>query len=153
LEARQIIAYTLGLGLLGIAAEAVWRHPAASDAHCETAPAPAYHLGRGAGNAILTVGIVLLWVLWVLRSMPAFWLLVLIIALPLAIGVTRRSVENLLRPCGSVEIADGPRSVIAVSLCRGLRALLIIGAVGVLAWGWGIDLITLTGEDTIFARF
>jgi small-conductance mechanosensitive channel len=154
LEARQLIAYTFGLGLVGIAIEAVWRRPAVPDAGGEAAaPVPAHHLGRGAGNAILTVGIVLLWALWVLRSMPAFWLLTVIIALLLAIGVTRRSVENLLRPCGSVEIADGLPSVIAVSLCRGSRALLIIGAVGVLAWGWGVDLITLAGQDTLFARF
>ena len=150
---RQLIAYTLGLGLLGIAVEAVWRRPAVPAAGGEAASVPAQHLGRGASNAILTVGITLLWALWVLRAMPAFWLLGVIIALPLAIRMTRRAVENVLRPCGFVEIADGPPSVIAVSLGRGLRALLIIGAVGVLAWGWGVDLMTLAGQDTFFSRF
>jgi moderate conductance mechanosensitive channel len=29
---------------------------------------------------------------------------------------------------------------------------LIIGAAVVLAWGWGVDLVTLAGEDTFFAR-
>ncbi|MBV9967487.1 MAG: mechanosensitive ion channel family protein [Alphaproteobacteria bacterium] len=153
LEVRQLIAYTLGLGLLGIAVEAVWRRPAVPAAGGEAASVPAQHLGRGASNAILTVGITLLWALWVLRAMPAFWLLGVIIALPLAIRMTRRAVENVLRPCGLVEIADGPPSVIAVSLGRGLRALLIIGAVGVLAWGWGVDLMTLAGQDTFFSRF
>ena len=34
-----------------------------------------------------------------------------------------------------------------------MRALWIIGAAGVLAWTWGVDLIGLAGEDTLFARF
>ena len=40
--------------------------------------------------------------------------------------------EHLLRPPGSKQIADGTPGVIAVCLERGLRALLIIGAVALL---------------------
>ena len=50
------------------------------------------------------------------------------------------------------QVDDGPPSVIAVILGRGLRALLIIGAAAVLAWGWGIDFVHLAGQDTAFAR-
>jgi small-conductance mechanosensitive channel len=50
------------------------------------------------------------------------------------------------------EAAEGPPSVIAVCLERGIRALLIIGAVAVLAWGWGIDVIHIAGQDTWFAQ-
>jgi transposase len=39
-----------------------------------------------------------------------------------------------------------------MSLERGMRALLIIGAAAILAWGWGIDLVHLAGDDTRFAR-
>ena len=39
-----------------------------------------------------------------------------------------------------------------MNLERGLRALLIIGAAAVLAWGWGIDTHILGKEDTLFAR-
>jgi moderate conductance mechanosensitive channel len=35
---------------------------------------------------------------------------------------------------------------------RGLRALLIIGAAAVLAWGWGIDLVHIAGQETWFAK-
>ena len=52
-----------------------------------------------------------------------------VIILPLAISVTRRAVEHLLRPPGSTEAVEVRPSVIAVCLERGLRALLIIGAV------------------------
>src|SRR5438128_3561729 len=86
LAARELVAYALGLGLLAIALETVWRRPVAPIDSMET-PVPAtHHLGRGAQNALLSIGIVLLWVLWVLHAMPTFWLVLVVITLPLAIG-------------------------------------------------------------------
>jgi small-conductance mechanosensitive channel len=49
-------------------------------------------------------------------------------------------------------VGDCPPSVTAIILERGVRALLIIGAVAVLSWGWGIDLVHIAGQDTPFAR-
>jgi len=40
-----------------------------------------------------------------------------------------------------------------VCIERGIRAALIIGAVALLAWGWGIDLTGLGREDTYLGRF
>ncbi len=152
LEARQLVAYALGLVLLAIAVDAVWRRPAALHGGSE-APLPVTRrFGRGAANAALTVGIVLLWVFWVIHAMASFWLVLVAITLPLAISVTRRAVDNLLRPLGSPQVADGPPSVLAVCIERGIRALLILGAVAVLAWGWGIDLAHFRGEETLVAR-
>ena len=147
LEARQLGAYALGLVLLAIALNAVWRRPVARDAG--EAPSPAtHHFGRGTVNTALTIGIVLLWVFWVVRAMASFWLLLVIMTLPLAISVTRRTVENVLRPPGSTRVDGGAPSVLAACIDRGIRALLIIGAVVVLAWGWGIDLAHLHEQDT-----
>ena len=154
LAGRQLIAYVLGLGLLAMALEAVWRRPVAPEDSAE-APAHATHrLGRSAQNALLSIGIVLLWVLWVLHAMAGFWLVLVVITLPLAISVTRRAVEHLLRPPSSPQVGEGPPSVIAISLERGIRALLFIGAAAVLAWGWGIDLMQhlAAAEDTLFSR-
>jgi small-conductance mechanosensitive channel len=152
LEARQLVAYVLGLGLLAIALESVWRRPVAPDQGIEAPSPKTRHFGRGAQNALLSVGIVLLWGAWVARAMPSFWLLLVVITLPLANGVTRRAVEHLLQPPGSPDVGDGPPSVTAIILERGVRALLIIGAVAVLSWGWGIDLVHIAGQDTPFAR-
>jgi moderate conductance mechanosensitive channel len=152
LAGRQLIAYVLGLGLLAIALEAVWRRPVAL-ADAAEAPARAVrHLGRRTQNVLLTIGIVLLWVLWVLHAMASFWLVLVVITLPLAIGVTRRAVQHLLRPPGLPEVAEGPPSVVAVCLERGIRALLFIAAAAVLAWGWGIDLAHLHEQNTWFGR-
>jgi hypothetical protein len=151
-EGRQLVAYVLGLGLLAIALEAIWRRPVAPDQVAEAPSVRTHRLGRGAQNALLSLCAVLLWGLWVARAMPGFWLVLVAVSLPLAIAVSRRAVEHLLRPPGSVETTEGPPSVVTVSLERGIRALLIIGAAAVLAWGWGIDIVHLASEDTRFAR-
>jgi small-conductance mechanosensitive channel len=154
LEGRELLAYALGLGLLAIALEAVWHQPVAPDHLVEPASSAATHhrLGRGAQNALLSIGIVLLWVLWVLHAMASFWLVLVVITLPLAIRASRRAVEHLLRPAGSTETVEGPPNVLTVSLERGIRALLIIGAVAVLAWGWGIDFAHLRDQETWVGR-
>src|SRR5271169_2806849 len=151
-EGRQLVAYVLGLGLLAIALESVWRRPVAPADATEAPLHGTHHLGRSAQNALLSVGIVLLWGLWVARAMPGFWLILVVISLPLAMAVSRRAVEDLLRPPGSAETAERPLSVVTVSLERGIRALFIIGATATLAWGWGIDIVHLAGQDTWFAR-
>jgi moderate conductance mechanosensitive channel len=153
LEGRELVAYAFGLVLLAIVLEAVWRRPVAPENAVEpSSPAKHHHLGHGARNALLSIGIVLLWVLWVLHAMASFWLVLVVITLPLAIRVTRRAVQHLLCPPGSSETAEGSPSVLTVSLERGMRALLIIGAVAVLAWGWGMDMDSLTGQDTMVGR-
>jgi hypothetical protein len=153
LAGRQLVAYVLGLGLLVIALESLWRRPVSPEQGTDVPSPETHRLGRGAQNALLSVGIVLLWGLWVARAMPGFWLVLVIIAVPLANGVIRRAVGHLLQPPSAPQVGDGAPSVIAVSLERGLRALLIIGAAAVLAWGWGIDLVHIAGQDTPFSRF
>ncbi|MBV8091978.1 MAG: hypothetical protein JO110_01850, partial [Acetobacteraceae bacterium] len=85
LEARQIVAYALGLVLLAIALETVWRRPAAPVELVEPPSERRHHrLGRGPRNVLLSLGIVLLWVLWVIRAMMSFWFVLVAIVLPLA---------------------------------------------------------------------
>jgi moderate conductance mechanosensitive channel len=152
IEARQVVAYALGLFLLAIALDPVWRRPVTIDVSGE-APSPVMRrFGRGPTNAALTVGIVLLWVTWVAHAMASFWLILVLITLPLAIGLTRRAVGNLLRPAGSLQLADGPPSVLAVCIERGIRALLIISAIAVLACGWGVDPAHFHAQETCVGR-
>jgi small-conductance mechanosensitive channel len=152
LAARQLVAYALGLVLAAIALDAVWRRPAVLHEGSEATSPVARRFGRGTANTALTVGIVLLWVTWVIHAMASFWLVLIVMTLPLAISVTRRAVDNLLRPPGSPQAADGPPSVLAVCIERGIRATLIIGAVVVLAWGWGVDLAHFHDQETWVGR-
>jgi moderate conductance mechanosensitive channel len=152
LEARQLVAYALGLVLLAIALDAVWRRPVAIDVSGD-APSPVTRrFGRGTVNTSLSVGIVLLWACWVARAMASFWLILVIMTLPLAISITRRAVGNVLRPTGATQVDGNAPSVAEACIERGIRALLIIGAIAVLAWGWGMDLAHLHEQDTWFAR-
>ena len=155
-DGLQLVGYTLGLGLLAIGLEVVWRRPIASREVAEVPSVDTRCFGQRGRNAVLSIGIVLMWILWVtapgiMSVEPGFWLIFVIIMLPPAILVTRSAVEQLLRPPGSSQ-TDGPPTFIAVSLEHGIQALLIIGAVGVLARGWGVDLVHLASQDTLFAR-
>ena len=155
-EGVELVGYTLGLGVLAIALESVWRRPIALREVAEAPSAETHRFARGAANTALSIGIVLLWVFWVaapgvMSVLPGFWLVFVLIILPPAVSASRRAVEHLLRPPGASQIG-GPPSVIEVTLEHGIRALLIIGAAAVLGWGWGVDLVHLAGQDTSFAR-
>ena len=149
LEARQVVAYTLGLGLLAIAVEAAGRWPGAAPTEQE---APEGRVRSHAlGAWLLSVYFLLVWGLWVAGLSGLFWLAVVALALPWAIGVTKLSSRHLLRPAVEGDGASD-HDLRAVYLDRGLRALLVVGAAFLLAYGWKIDLVELTSRDTLLVR-
>ena len=138
-----LIAYSLGVVLLTIGIEAVWRRPISQTAR-------AGH--RLLVNWLLTGYFILLWVLWTLQAMPLFSLLVAVVVVPLAIRAVRRAVNHMLRPAGAATQSTGRYRVIEVCLDRGLRALLIIGGAFLLAKAWHVDLVAMTMQDTLTTR-
>jgi small-conductance mechanosensitive channel len=150
--ARDIVGYGFGLGSLAILLEAVWRRPLET---IEAGPEPVREnrrLSRAKLNALLTAGLILLYALRVAGTMPAFWLLLVVMVWPLADLLSRHGVEHILRPPGTSEAAGVP-SLTTVFLERGIRAVLIIAALALLAWGWGIDIEALTAQETMMNRF
>ena len=143
-DARHLVAYLLGLGLLAIGLETAWRRPLSNT---EISPRRLRVVGW-----LLSAYYLLLWLLWVASAMPAFWLAVVIAGLPSVIGATQRAVNHILRPPGAAAAAEAAPDVIATSLGRGLRAVFIIGAALLLAWAWNIDLVALTASDTLATR-
>ena len=148
-EARQILAYILGLGLLGIGLESIWRNPhSSSDPRSRISP------------WLLSAYFAVLWLLWVAGAMPLFWLVTVAVALPMAIRLTQRSVNHILRPPTvadpppdpSSTPATAPPSLLAVGLERGARATMIIAAAILLSYVWNIDLIELSGRNTLPTR-
>ena len=147
LEARRLVAYILGLGLLAIGFDMVWRHPVAGPAEGISA------LPRRRAVAwLVSAYFLLLWLLWVASAIPLMWLLVVLVAVPWAMSGTRKAVAQILQPAGSAEAAAAVPSILAVVLQRGLRAVLIIGGALLLADKWHIDLVALTSSDTVFTR-
>jgi small-conductance mechanosensitive channel len=142
--ARQLVAYVLGLGLLAIGIESVWRRP--------TAGADGRWLGAKARNWLVTAYFVLLWAAWVASSMNLLWAAIVAVGLPALIRATQRSVNHILRPPGMPEAEAQAPSIAAACLERGLRAVLIIAAALLLAHVWGLDLGQLTSRETTTSR-
>ena len=152
---RQLIAYALGLGLLLIGLEAVWRRPATWATGSEPSIVPedgSRQTIRRAINSLVSGYFVLLWLLWTIGIMPAFWLAVIALALPAMMRLTKRAADHILRPAYNDKAPAEVPSVAAVLLERGLRVMLIIGAALVLIHAWQIDLGALTGSDTVVTR-
>jgi small-conductance mechanosensitive channel len=148
-SARAAVAYILGLGLLAIGLEIAWRRPMPPS---DAAPAGTRTGLQRASRWLLSVYFLLLWLLWVISATPAFWLAVIALALPLALRTTSRSVNNLLWPAGAADAGGQSSGLTVVALERGLRALLIIGAVLLLARAWHINPAALTEGDTVGTR-
>jgi small-conductance mechanosensitive channel len=147
---RRAIAYVLGLGLLAIGIEIAWRRPLRDvPAVIDPAESRSRHILIA---SLMSSYFVLLWLLWVGSALNLFWLAVVAAALPLLIATTRRAVNHILRPAGMSSGEAALPSIAAVCLERGVRALLIIGAVLLLAQKWGVDLGALAATDTTLTR-
>jgi small-conductance mechanosensitive channel len=147
-EGRQVVAYVLGIGLLGVALEAIWRWPAPPAGAPEASERPRWH--HALGTWLLSLYLVLLWGLWVAGLMGLFWLAVVAVVLPQAMAISQRSVHHLLRPAHGAQAAVDHLG--AVYLDRGVRALLLVGGALFLAWVWRIDLVEMTSRDTVATR-
>ncbi|MGO4526349.1 mechanosensitive ion channel family protein [Microvirga sp. 2MCAF35] len=148
-DSRKVVAYVMGIGLLALAVEAVWRWPSRPLVAPEASERPAHrHL---IGTWLLSLYLVLLWGLWVAGLMGLFWLLLVAVVLFQAIKITRDAARHLLRSQDAAETAHGGE-LRAVYLDRGIQALLIVGAALFLAWAWGIDWGEMTSRDTVVTR-
>lgn len=149
-EARMVVAYALGLGLLALALNVAWTRPRPVS---EASPGEvaSWQVSHMVGAGLLSICLVLLWGLWVAGLTGLFWLGTVALLLPAAIRVAELVAHRAVgTPDGSA--APGERSLTAVYLDRGVRALLIVGAVLLLAHVWRIDLVEMTSRDTLPTR-
>jgi small-conductance mechanosensitive channel len=147
-QTRELLSYALGLVLLAVVIEAVWRAPPMTAREAEETPDERHH--RHARAAWLSIYFVVLWLLWVSGAMTLFWIAAIAVGLPATIRIVERSVGHILRPPGQ-EVA-GPTSVAIVCFERGLRTLIITGAVVWLGYVWRIDFGNLAAQNTLLAR-
>lgn len=139
---RQLVAYSLGLVLLTIAIEAVWRTPRD------------FPPGRHAGEIGIRVRKALwsayfggVWFLWVIDASKLFWFAVICASLPVAIMLTKASVNNVLRSSGE-EDGREKGTVVSVIVERGIRAALIVGAIVFLSHILNVRLTEMTMQDS-----
>jgi len=143
ISARELVAYSLGLVLLAIGIEALWRRP-----HPPHDMDHRMRIGWRAKNALWTLYFIGLWLLWVLAAMKLFWLAVVLAVLPGSIAIMKASVHNVL---GTAQLRDASSSlptVLSVLVERGIRAGLIIGAIVFLAEVLNVELTEMTMQDS-----
>lgn len=144
---QQLVAYTLGLILLAIAIEAVWRRPVVADPIDQPR-----HVGVRVRHWLWTAYFIGVWLLWVVGAMKLFWVALVCAALPGAVALTKASVNNLLRSSDHVEDGHKRGTVISVVVERGIRAALIVGAILLLAEVLEVRLTAMTMQDSPAVR-
>jgi small-conductance mechanosensitive channel len=137
--ARQLVAYCLGLVLLAIGVEAIWRSPRDLSSG---------HAGLRVRNVLWTAYFVGVWLLWVVGAMKLFWIAVICAALPAAIMLIKASVSNVLRSSDTEENGQEKGTVVSVIIERGIRAALIVGAIVFLADVLDVRLTEMTMQDS-----
>ncbi|MFL5122293.1 MAG: mechanosensitive ion channel family protein, partial [Microvirga sp.] len=110
------------------------------------------HRRPEAWDWLMTAYLAAIWLLWVLGTWALFGLLIVALVLPATFSVMNRSASHFLRPANDDVDPNRSAGLVLVYVERGLRALLILAAALFLARLWEIDLVELTGRDTLVTR-
>ncbi len=144
---RELAAYTLGLGLLAIGIGAVWRRPGGQPGETVGESTPSRTWARW--SSLYTAAFAALWFLWVAGAMRLFWLVAVAVGLPLAITWSHQAVRHLFRRSPETEGEVPATDLAGVAVDRAVRAVVILAAIWVLSWAWGIGLHSFAASDTM----
>ncbi|APO72259.1 mechanosensitive ion channel MscS protein (plasmid) [Rhizobium gallicum] len=142
MPSRQLVAYALGVVLLVIAIEGLWRRPLVVPGVEATG-----RIGRQFRNWLWTAYFIGVWALWVAGAMQLFWIVVVCAALPGVLVLSKASIANILRSPG-LQNAKERATVASVLVERGIRAALIVGAILLLAEVLDVEFAGMTMQDT-----
>ena len=140
-----LIAVACSVVLLGLALYVVWRHPSPAG---DKAASREHRLGAW----LLSLYIVAVWLLLFTGTAKLFYIGVILLLLPIAIRGSHLGVNHVLRPAANAAHDDTIPSLIAVSLDRGLRALLLIGGAYLISWIADLDLGAMATGDSVATR-
>jgi small-conductance mechanosensitive channel len=114
-DVTRLVVYFLGLGLLAMAIEMVWRRP---------------RMKAGASSVkawLLTAYLVVLWLFWVADAKGLLWIGLYALLLPKLVAGIGMAAQSLANMRGSATLAGTLMNVLIV---RGVRALVIAAAMG-----------------------
>ncbi|PSJ53168.1 mechanosensitive ion channel family protein [Mesorhizobium ephedrae] len=132
-EARQLVAYAFGLGLLAVSIDCVWRRP-----HFRAAPSPMK-------GWLLTFYLIILWFVWVAELVGLLWLGIYALLLPKAVSGVGRIADTLAGGHGSTTLWA---MITRVLIVRGARALVIALAVAWLTYVWQLTAAAVGESET-----
>ena len=144
--AGYLVGLACGVLLVGLALYVVWRHPARETG----VPASRQHR---LGAWLLSLYLVVVWLLLFTGSPTPFYVGVVLLLLPIAIRGANLAVNHVRRPAGSAAADASVPSLTAVTIERGLSAVLLIGGAYLIAWLLGLDVAAMTMQDTMANRF
>jgi small-conductance mechanosensitive channel len=150
-EVVQLIAYAIGLGLLALGLDMVWRHGRAFASGFHEASPARWRIDSRAMAWLLTAYFLLIWVTWVAGTMNLFWLLSVSGLLIATVRFAQRAVNHLF-PTEITETGAEMRTMTAAVVERTIRVLLIAAALLLLAWGWDIEFEQMAERDTLTMR-
>lgn len=142
-----IISYGLGILLLVLALDMVWRSPPSERPVFGTA-----FLAPRVRKSLASILLVLLWLSWAAGAMHIFWLVAVLVLIPLGSNLAERTVNHLLRPSGDAVTSGAPPSVAAAVIERGIRAGLLVVGILIVARAWDLDLRQLTANESLETR-
>lgn len=125
-DVRAIITYAFSIVLLALCIETVWHRPFDRSGNPPTR----------ATNILASLYLVGLWMLWCVNFPGLFWLGIYAIALPRVLAATDRLTRAFAMTRWNEENVDTPRMVLLV---RGIRAIVILIAVGWIALLWNYN--------------
>lgn len=159
---RDLCIDALGLLLMLLGLETVWRYPAEWTTPSEAADhviaaephrshADWHHLRarwlRLGASAVL----IALWCLAVAQAAVPFWILLFAVGGPVAVRVTQHAVRHVLRPTQEMTELQANRLEV-IFLERGIRTLMIAGGATLLAHLIGLDVASLAMQDVVATR-
>ncbi len=136
---RELSSYVLGLVVLAIGIEMIWRYPHApppqAAAELEEQDGTERRMRRRfSAKLVLTAFLPVLGGLWVVQAYSAFWLAVFAIGLPAIVVITQRSIRHILRPTEAMAQSEpDAHRLELIFVERGIRSLLIIAGALLLA--------------------
>jgi len=145
---RMLLAYILGTVLMVLALAVIWLRYR----HRTAAGSPDEATSRLVRLILSFLAVILVWLLWLSGLTVTFWLVMVAIALYIAIRISDRTVDQLMRsPIEGEQLAPGDR-LLAACLGRFMRVVLILLAIAFLARIWSVDLIAATSGATPMSR-
>ncbi len=102
-------------------------------------------------SAALAAYLVLLWLCLLGGAITLFWVGFIALCTPFMLRFVRDAVAGLLHS-DAAQRRDGPGSLLELCLERGLRAIVILAAIWLLAGTLGIDLASIAARETVATR-